>query len=127
MEAPRAWTQHIELGVLPNCNMTRRSADWGMSQLVVANMSFCSTRTESDYIENFDGLVYPSRSKAPAVLANSDALDFPYMGPKLLDSLNANGNLFPEFDHAINRARDEEIGEWCHGHKRKLLFVHQGL
>lgn len=80
-------------------------------------MSFRDTRTESDYIKNFDGLVYPSRSKASAVLANTDALNFSYMRPKLLDSFDANGNLFPEFDHAINRARDEEIGKGCHGHK----------
>lgn len=98
-----------------------------MSQILSRLWRPVSQRTESDYIKNFDSLVSPRRSIASAVVTDTDAFDFAYVGPKLLDSFNANGNLLPEFDHAINRAGDEEIGKGSHGHKRKLLFVHQGL
>lgn len=70
--------------------------------------------TESDYIKDFDGLVDSRRRKTSTVLTDANAFDFSDVCSELLHRFDAQRDLLPELDYAINRACEEEIGEWCH-------------
>lgn len=99
----------------------------GLAIINLGNTARTRKPTEGDHIEDLERLVYSSRCETSAVSADADAADFTYVCLKLLDRFNADRNLLPELDHAVNGAGDEEIGEWCHRHERKLILVHQGF
>lgn len=93
-----------------------------------AHISLATAPTEGDDVKQLDRIVgRAGRREASPVGADGNIDDLADVGAKLLDELDAVHDLLPELDHAVDGARDEEVGRGRHGHERDLLLVHQRL